>query len=162
MSLFTQQLGKRPELLLPLGVLLQFLFIGNTAIDIHLHDTYIVAGTYTWLNLLLQMILYSPILISWLLHRQLRKAGFPMNGWRWAQIVVTFICMALIIMFMLFSDQHAMPRRYYDYDNWASRLGPYSKPLILITIMFVTQFAFWIAAIILLFRNRKIRQQIIK
>lgn len=156
MSSLTQQLRSRPELILPLGVLLMFLFVGNSAIDFHIHDTYIVVNGYSWPGLLLQLLLYSHILISWLLHQQLRKTGVPLYGWQRMQIIITFICLMLNIVLTHFTDQyHTTPTRYYDYNNWHSRVGPYVRQVILLLVIAILQLLFWIAAVILLIRKKR-------
>ncbi|RPD38417.1 hypothetical protein [Chitinophaga barathri] len=96
-------------------VILGQLQVANSAIDIHLHDTYFVIALshLAWayaIFLVMEAGLYTTT--SWF------------RQWRWLQIFHIFSLVLLPLTFIVMSGYHyepepGMPRRYFDYNNYS-------------------------------------------
>jgi hypothetical protein len=85
-----------PELLLLLAMLLPPVIVGNRTVDIQLHDTFYVFGSYSYgLN-----VFFLPVIliltITWIAHILSRKYYLLSMKWRWLQVGVTLICLSVM------------------------------------------------------------------
>jgi cytochrome c oxidase subunit 1 len=93
------------------------IFLGNSAIDIHLHDTYfviahfhIVMGVSAFFGMFAGIYHWYPKMYSRFMNNTLGYIHF------W----VTFVGAYLIFWPMHYEGVAGMPRRYYDFSNWES------------------------------------------
>lgn len=152
------QLKQRPyNLLLLTGLILVltsfFLFDGNSAVDIHLHDTYfVIAHTHIfWLLAILAFFMWTLYLLT-------NKILYS-KSLTWTHIIVTILTLVLFASTLFIGDGHInpMPRRYYDYSNWNS-LDMYSTLIkvgaITLFILLLGQINFVINFIVGIFKSK--------
>lgn len=147
-----RNLFRLPELLLflPLPFML---YEGNSAIDIHMHDTYWVIGQAGYAALLL---VFPLLFTSWIIHVLLRRKALLSAKWRWAQVVITLLCpLAVSILSNNFSleGMAGMPRRYYDYNPYYNLLTQHKLMILCALVFLLSQLVFWIAGAVLLIRR---------
>lgn len=93
------------------------IFLGNSALDIHLHDTYfviahfhIVMGVASFFGMFAGVYHWYPKMFGRYLNNTLSYIHF------WVTIIGAY----LIFWPMHYEGLAGMPRRYYDYSNWES------------------------------------------
>jgi len=138
-----------PGILLPISLLALQVFIGNSALDIHMHDTVLVFYGVNILRFINPM-----VIASWLVHILLARKKVLPPASAWLHVSIT-----IITMFAFFGNMPVgitgMPRRYYEYDY--NPFHFYYSRLSLSTLLFVySQIAFWIYALIKLLNKRAI------
>lgn len=105
---------KKPYGILTLAALLVIIasFAVKGALDIHLHDTYLViAHAHLFWAVALFLLLLA------FFYRTLRQLLF--SRWlTWIHIVLTLAGLALVILPFQYQGFSGMPRRYYDYSAW--------------------------------------------
>ncbi|MFT3822540.1 MAG: hypothetical protein QM731_01420 [Chitinophagaceae bacterium] len=137
---FFSRLNERPYNLLFFSAIIVFiagyLLSGNSTLDIHMHDTYVVlpAAYYAWVPALL-------LLVAGVFYFIARNVLYS-KRLSWIHIGCTiFICLFLVLMPFLSGSSYeglaGMPRRYFDYSSsdWTaifSRL-PITTIIILLT-----------------------------
>ncbi|MDP4150955.1 MAG: hypothetical protein Q8927_05815 [Bacteroidota bacterium] len=119
-----------PELWLLLAMLLPPFIVGNRTIDIQLHDTFYVFGSYSYgLN-----VFFLPVIlilsVTWLAHILSRKYYLVSIKWRWLQVGVTLICLSVMTIAIC---------------SLAHRTGAFNWGML--TLLFV-QLVFWVAVVI--------------
>jgi len=142
-----------PGILLPFGTIAVYVYVfavvGNSALDIHLHDTYIksyqigeITVKYWW-----------AIMISWAFHLILGYVKPPVKLWSWLQVTSS-----IISLFILNNPFNKIPSRYYDYDL-KSPLKIYSlnSPTVLLwaIIFMIIQIVFWVYGLRVIFLKTK-------
>ena len=134
-----------PELLLPVAVLLTPVFVGNTTIDIQLHDTYYVFGGTTWGANVLFVPIFILLMLSWLTHVIGRKYHLLSVRWQWVQVGATLLCLAVIVKIissLLFRGGTGFVG--FDEPSWR-RFHLLSQILTWTTVIFISsQVIFWI------------------
>ncbi len=130
--------------------------LGNSALDIHLHDTYfvvahfhIVMGVSAFMGMFAGIYHWFPKMFG----------RFMNNTLGYIHFFITFIGAYLIFWPMHYQGAAGMPRRYYDYTAWES-FKQYedlnSFITIVVIIVFFAQLLFVFNFFISIFRGRKL------
>src|SRR6187397_3462434 len=135
------------------------LFLGNSTIDIHLHDTYfvvahfhIVMGVASFFGMFAGVYHWFPKMYGRYLNNTLAYIHF------WVTIVGAY----LIFWPMHYMGMAGMPRRYYDFANWESfkMFAGLNEFISLVTmIVFAAQLMFVFNFFYSIFKGRKVRTQ---
>lgn len=148
-----RNLFRLPELLLFLLPLLSMIYIGNTSIDIHMHDTYFVIGqagyTVLWL-------VFPLLFTSWIIHVLLRRKALLPAQWRWAQVLITLFCplaAGIITNNSSLEGMAGMPRWYYDYSTFSNIQTSHMLVFICVLVFLLSQLLFWITGAVLLIKR---------
>lgn len=133
------------------------IFLGNSALDIHLHDTYfviahfhIVMGVASMFGMFAGIYHWYPKMYSRYMNNTLGYVHF------W----ITMIGAYLIFWPMHYEGFAGMPRRYYDYSVWESfkqfvELNRFISTVAI--IVFATQFLFLFNFFYSIWKGRKVR-----
>lgn len=132
------------------------IWLGNSSIDIHLHDTYfviahfhIVMGVSAFLGLFAGVYHWFPKMFGRYLNNTLSYIHF------WITLVGAY----LIFWPMHYEGMAGMPRRYYDYSNWESfkQFGDLNHFIsIVVIIVFAAQLLFVFNFFYSVFKGRKL------
>jgi cytochrome c oxidase subunit 1 len=132
------------------------IFLGNSALDIHLHDTYfvvahfhIVMGVASFFGMFAGVYHWFPKMFGRYLNNTL---GF-IHFW------VTIIGAYLIFWPMHYEGLAGMPRRYYDFSNWESfkMFGGLNEFISFVAlIVFAVQLLFIFNFVYSIFKGRKV------
>ncbi|MEP6673568.1 MAG: cbb3-type cytochrome c oxidase subunit I [Ferruginibacter sp.] len=132
------------------------IFLGNSALDIHLHDTYfvvahfhIVMGVASFFGMFAGVYHWFPKMYG----RYLNNTMGYIHFW------VTIIGAYLIFWPMHYEGLAGMPRRYYDYSIWESfkNFGGLNQFISFIAmIVFATQLLFVFNFLYSIFKGRKV------
>jgi heme/copper-type cytochrome/quinol oxidase subunit 1 len=149
-----KKLSRLPELFLLLGILIWPLYIGNSALDMHLHDTYFVIQGYG--GTLIFLPFYIMLFLSWIMHQLLRRKNLLPPVWQWAQVGITLACLLAFPFFLKLSLGGGV-RSYYDASSFDAMRTLFLGSTLSLFIFILCQLSFWIAAAILLIRSARIR-----
>jgi cytochrome c oxidase subunit 1 len=113
-----------PQMLFAIGFVSTFIsggltgiFLGNSAIDIHVHDTYFVIAHF---HLVMGVSAFFGMFAG-LYHWYSKMFGRYMNNiLGYIHFFITFIGAYLIFWPMHYEGMAGMPRRYYDFSAWES------------------------------------------
>jgi cytochrome c oxidase subunit 1 len=135
------------------------IWVGNSILDIHLHDTYfVIAHFHIVMGVSAFMGMFAGIY-----HWYPKMFGRYMNNTLgYFHFFFTFIGAYLIFWPMHYSGIAGMPRRYYDYSAWESFKafeGLNTFISIVVVIVFFSQFLFIINFFVSMFRGRKVTVQ---
>jgi cytochrome c oxidase subunit 1 len=138
-----------PQMMFALGFVSLFIsggltgiFLGNSALDIHLHDTYfvvahfhIIMGVSSFFGMFAGIYHWYPKMFGRYMNKSLGYIHF----------FITFIGAYLIFWPMHYEGIAGMPRRYYDYSAWESfkdfqSINSFIS--IVVIIVFLAQFIF--------------------
>jgi cytochrome c oxidase subunit 1 len=132
------------------------IWLGNSSIDIHLHDTYfviahfhIVMGVSAFFGLFAGVYHWFPKMFGRFLNNTLSYIHF------W----ITLLGAYLIFWPMHYEGMAGMPRRYYDYSNWESfkQFGDLNHFIsIVVIIVFAAQLMFVFNFFYSIFKGRKL------
>lgn len=132
------------------------IFLGNSALDIHLHDTYfviahfhIVMGVASFFGLFAGVYHWFPKMFGRFLNNTLSYIHF------WITIVGAY----LIFWPMHYEGLAGMPRRYYDFSNWESfkMFGGLNEFISIVSIVvFSAQLLFVINFFYSIWKGRKV------
>jgi cytochrome c oxidase subunit I len=132
------------------------IFLGNSALDIHLHDTYfviahfhIVMGVASFFGMFAGVYHWYPKMFGTYLNNTLGYIHF------WVTIVGAY----LIFWPMHYEGLAGMPRRYYDFQNWESfkMFGGLNEFISLVSmIVFAAQLLFVINFFYSIWKGRKV------
>ncbi|WP_346316794.1 cbb3-type cytochrome c oxidase subunit I [Chitinophaga sp. YIM B06452] len=132
------------------------IWLGNSAIDIHLHDTYfviahfhIVMGVSAFFGMFAGIYHWFPKMYGRYMNQTL---GF-IHFW------ITLVGAYLIFWPMHYEGMAGMPRRYFDYSNWASfnMFGGLNQFIsFVVIIVFATQLLFVFNFFYSIFKGRKL------
>ena len=135
------------------------IFLGNSALDIHLHDTYfviahfhIVMGVASFFGMFAGVYHWFPKMFG----RYLNSTMGYIHFW------VTIIGAYLIFWPMHYEGLAGMPRRYYDFSGWESfkMFGGLNEFISFVaTIVFAVQLLFVINFFYSIFKGRKLTTQ---
>ncbi len=131
------------------------IWMGNSAIDLHIHDTYfiiahfhLVMGVASLFGMFAGVYHWFPKMFGRMMNTTLGTIHF------W----VTFVCAYLIFWPMHYEGLAGMPRRYYSYDSWHT-FKPFESLntfiSICVIIVFITQLLFLFNFFYSIFRGRK-------
>src|ERR1700712_5093494 len=132
------------------------IFLGNSALDIHLHDTYfvvahfhIVMGVASFFGMFAGVYHWYPKMFGRYLNNTLAYIHF------WITIIGAY----LIFWPLHYAGLAGMPRRYYDFSNWESfkmfnGLNEFISVVAL--IVFATQLLFILNFVYSIFKGRKV------
>lgn len=151
-----------PAMLFALGFVSLFIsggltgiFLGNSALDIHLHDTYfvvahfhIVMGVSAFFGMFAGIYHWFPKMFG----------RFMNNTLGYIHFFITFAGAYLIFWPMHYEGIAGMPRRYYDYSAWESFKhfqGLNAFISIIAMVVFFTQLLFVLNFIASIFKGRK-------
>ncbi len=155
-----------PAMLFAIGFVSMFIsggltgiFLGNSALDIHLHDTYfvvahfhIVMGVSAMFGMFCGVYHWYPKMFGRYMNNVLSYIHF------WITIIGAY----LIFWPMHYEGFAGMPRRYYDYSNWISfnQFGGLNRMISTVAIIvYATQFLFLFNFFYSIFKGRKVRTQ---
>ena len=133
------------------------IFLGNSALDIHLHDTYfvvahfhIVMGVASFFGMFAGIYHWFPKMYGRFMNNTLGYIHFWIT-----------ICGAYCIFWpMHYEGLAGMPRRYMDYSNWVSfrQFGGLNEFISVVAlVVFATQIMFLINFFYSIFKGRKVR-----
>lgn len=135
------------------------IFLGNSSLDIHLHDTYfviahfhIVMGVASMFGMFAGIYQWYPKMFGRFMNNTLGYIHF------W----ITMIGAYLIFWPMHYEGLAGMPRRYYKYDIWESfkQFGTLNQFIsIVAVIVFLTQFLFILNFFYSIWKGRKVTVQ---
>src|SRR5665647_282071 len=135
------------------------IWLGNSTLDMHLHDTYfviahfhLVMGVASMFGMFAGIYHWFPKMFGRLMNNTLAYIHF------W----ITMIGAYLIFWPMHYEGLAGMPRRYYDFSNWESFKmfnGLNEFISIVAIIVFVTQFLFIINFFYSIFKGRKLTEK---
>lgn len=149
-----KKLSRLPELLLLAGIFIWPVYIGNSSLDIHLHDTYFVIGGYG--GTLIFLPFYIMLFLSWIMHQLLRRKSLLPRVWQWAQVGITLACL-LAFPFFLKLSFGGEPRSYYDASSFDAMRTFFPASTLSIVVFIFCQLAFWITAAVLLIKRARPR-----
>lgn len=132
------------------------IWLGNSALDIHLHDTYFVVAHF---HLVMGVSAFFGMFAG-VYHWFPKMFGrFMNNTLGYIHFFVTIIAAYLIFWPMHYAGLAGMPRRYYDYTEWAT-YKPYQSMNAFISVMavvaFFGQLLFVFNFFVSMFRGRKV------
>jgi cytochrome c oxidase subunit I len=155
-----------PAMLFALGFVSLFIsggltgiFLGNSALDIHLHDTYFVVAHFHIVMGVASMFGMFAGIYHWypkMYGRYLNNTLGYIHFW------VTMIGAYLIFWPMHYTGLAGMPRRYYDYSIWESfkQFGSLNQFISIVAIIvFLTQFLFIVNFFYSIWKGRKVTTQ---
>lgn len=156
----------RPGMLFAIGFVSLFIsggltgiFLGNAAIDIHIHDTYfviahfhLVMGVAGFFGMFCGIYHWYPKMFGRYMNNTLGDIHF------W----ITLIGAYLIFWPMYYEGLSGMPRRYYTYDTWESfkqfaELNKFISVAAIVT--FFAQFLFVFNFFYSMYKGRKVREK---
>lgn len=135
------------------------IFLGNSALDIHLHDTYfviahfhIVMGVSAFFGMFAGIYHWFPKMFGRYMNNTLAYIHF----------FLTFAGAYLIFWPMHYEGIAGMPRRYYDYSSWESfkhfdKLNAFIS--VVVIVVFFAQLLFVVNFFVSIFRGRKLTTQ---
>lgn len=155
-----------PGMLFAIGFVSMFIsggltgiFLGNSALDIHLHDTYfviahfhIVMGVASFMGMFAGVYHWFPKMYGRFLNNTLAYIHF------WITLVGAY----LIFWPMHYQGLAGMPRRYYDFSNWESfkQFGGLNEFISLVAmIVFAAQLLFVFNFFYSIFKGRKVTEK---
>jgi len=143
-----------PELLLPVAMVLAPFLVGNTILDIQLHDTYFVFGNNSW-GLSAFFIPVSILLtLTWFTHLLARKYGLLPEKGRWIQVGLTLLCLAILVRIFSLSHSTRTGMIAFDELSW-NRYNCLSQVLTWTLFVFLlTQLVFWMIVLTKAIRKR--------
>lgn len=132
------------------------IFLGNSALDIHLHDTYfviahfhIVMGVASFFGMYAGVYHWFPKMFGRLMNNTLGYIHF------WG----TLVCSYLIFWPMHYEGLAGMPRRYYDFSQWQTfkQFGDLNEVITIASIVsFALQLLFVFNFFYSIFKGRKL------
>jgi cytochrome c oxidase subunit 1 len=135
------------------------IFLGNSALDIHLHDTYfvvahfhIVMGVASFFGMFAGIYHWFPKMYGRYLNNTMAYIHF------WVTIVGAY----LIFWPMHYQGLSGMPRRYYDFSNWESfkQFGGLNEFISLVAmVVFAIQLLFVFNFFYSIFKGRRVTEQ---
>jgi cytochrome c oxidase subunit 1 len=154
-----------PAMLFAIGFISMFIsggltgiFLGNSALDIHLHDTYfvvahfhIVMGVASFMGMFAGVYHWFPKMYGRFLNNTLAYIHF------WITIIGAY----LIFWPMHYQGLAGMPRRYYDFSNWESfkQFGGLNEFISLVAmVVFAAQLLFVFNFFYSIFKGRRVTE----
>lgn len=135
------------------------IFLGNSALDIHLHDTYFVIAHFHIVMGVASMF----GMFAGIYHWYPKMFGRYMNNTLgYVHFWVTMIGAYLIFWPMHYTGLAGMPRRYYSYDIWESfkQFGTLNQFIsVVVILVFLVQFLFLFNFFYSIWKGRKVTQQ---
>lgn len=132
------------------------LFVGNSALDIHLHDTYFVIAHF---HLVMGVSAFFGMFAG-IYHWFPKMYGRYMNNTlAYIHFFITFIGSYVIFWPMHYEGIAGMPRRYYEYSNWESfkQFAELNQVIsIAAIIVFLTQLLFVFNYFVSIWKGRKV------
>lgn len=135
------------------------IWLGNSALDMHLHDTYFVIAHFHLVMGVASMFGMFAGIYHWFPKMYGR---FMNNTLAYIHFWITMIGAYLIFWPMHYEGLAGMPRRYYDFSNWESFKmfnGLNEFISIVAIIVFATQFLFIFNYFYSMYKGRKVTEQ---
>ena len=133
------------------------IFLGNSALDIHLHDTYFVIAHF---HIVMGVASFFGMFAG-VYHRYPKMYGRYLNNTlAYIHFWVTIVGAYLIFWPMHYEGLAGMPRRYYDYSGWESFkmfAGLNQFISFVAMVVFATQLLFVFNFFYSIFKGRKVR-----
>gem|GEM_PF-2950186 len=142
-----------PELLLLLCMVVVRLYIGNSGIDIHMHDTYFIFSDHPLFGNILFAPLYFMLLLTWLIHLALRKKGLLSARWHWAQVIISLLSLLIFSSFPAAIAYYGLPGRHYEYNTFDTLILGQLFVASCLAVFIICQLLFWIAAAVLVIKQ---------
>ena len=137
-------------------VVIYQVFLGNSAFDIHLHDTYFVTNS-TGVLIITLIVMAAP----YLFHLSLRYSGKRNRQICKIHVYATILLFTLVFVFlMLFINENLeiSARRYYDFSSWESKpLFSFFSNAIGLFILLFTLLQFWFLVYFLMITLKKVK-----
>ncbi|HLW09978.1 MAG TPA: cbb3-type cytochrome c oxidase subunit I [Fermentimonas sp.] len=135
------------------------IFVGNSALDIHLHDTYFVIAHF---HLVMGVSSFFGMFAG-IYHWFPKMFGrFMNNTLGYIHFFITLIGAYLIFWPMHYEGLAGMPRRYYDYGAWESfkQFADLNKFISVVTVVvFFAQLLFVFNFFVSIFKGRRVKVQ---
>jgi len=135
------------------------IFLGNSALDIHLHDTYFVIAHF---HLVMGVSAFFGMFAG-VYHWYPKMFGrFMSNTLGYIHFWLTFIGAYVIFWPMHYEGIAGMPRRYYDYSNWESfkQFSELNQMIsVAVIIVFFAQLLFVFNFFMSIFKGKKMTTQ---
>jgi cytochrome c oxidase subunit 1 len=135
------------------------IFLGNAALDIHLHDTYFVIAHF---HIVMGVSAFFGMFAG-IYHWFPKMYGRYMNNTlAYIHVWATLIGAYLIFWPMHYTGLSGMPRRYYDYSGWESfkMFGGLNEFIsIVVIIVFAVQILFIFNFFYSIFKGRKVTEE---
>jgi cytochrome c oxidase subunit 1 len=135
------------------------IWLGNSALDLHLHDTYFVIAHFHLVMGVASMF----GMFAGIYHWYPKMFGrFMNNTLAYIHFWITFVGAYLIFWPMHYEGLAGMPRRYYDFSNWESFKmfqGLNEFISIVAIIVFATQFLFIFNFFYSIYKGRKVTEK---
>jgi cytochrome c oxidase subunit 1 len=134
-------------------------FLGNSALDIHLHDTYFVVAHFHIVMGVASMFGMFAGIYHWypkMFGRYLNSTLGYIHFW------ITMIGAYLIFWPMHYEGLAGMPRRYYDFSNWVSfnQFGGLNRFISIVAmVVYATQILFLLNFFYSIWKGRKVTTQ---
>ena len=132
------------------------IWLGNSSLDIHLHDTYFVIAHFHLVMGVASMFGMFAGIYHWFPKMYGR---FMNNTLAFIHFWVTIVCAYCIFWPMHYEGLAGMPRRYYDYSNWESfkMFGGLNEFISVVAmIVFAAQLLFIFNFFYSIFKGRKV------
>jgi cytochrome c oxidase subunit 1 len=135
------------------------IWLGNSALDLHLHDTYFVIAHFHLVMGVASMF----GMFAGIYHWYPKMFGrFMNNTLAYIHFWITFVGAYLIFWPMHYEGLAGMPRRYYDFSNWESFKmfqGLNEFISIVAIVVFATQFLFIFNFFYSIYKGRKVTEK---
>lgn len=135
------------------------IWLGNSALDLHLHDTYFVIAHFHLVMGVASMF----GMFAGIYHWYPKMFGrFMNNTLAYIHFWITFVGAYFIFWPMHYEGLAGMPRRYYDFSNWESfKMFQGLNEFISITaiVVFATQFLFIFNFFYSIYKGRKVTEK---
>ncbi|MBK7764249.1 MAG: cbb3-type cytochrome c oxidase subunit I [Bacteroidetes bacterium] len=135
------------------------LFLGNSALDIHLHDTYFVVAHF---HIVMGISAFFGMFAG-VYHWFPKMYGrFMNNTMGYVHFFITFVGSYVIFWPMHYEGVAGMPRRYYDFTNWESfnQFGELNQMIsVAAIIVFFAQLLFVFNYFVSIWKGKKVTTQ---
>ena len=135
------------------------IWLGNSALDMHLHDTYFVIAHFHLVMGVASMFGMFAGIYHWypkMFGRMMNNTLAYLHFW------ISFVGAYLIFWPMHYEGLAGMPRRYYDFSNWESfkMFGGLNQMISVVAIIvFATQFLFIFNFFYSMYKGRKVTEK---
>lgn len=137
-KIFRKYINLTPDVLFTIGlfsclvlIFVQQIFYGNSALDIHLYDTYLVMPNYFPLFFVALVFAVFAATYHWfgkIFKKQMNYTLGYIHFW------ISFLGISFIVLPIQYAGLAGMPRRYYDYSD-SSKFDAFSNQITLVSVL---------------------------